>query len=499
MINCHSFKISRIEHTSISSNKGSVDCTDVFRNQIFKGKQMNRFESVTKPLMWLMALLLTALVAGCGGGSQDPILGGGGAGVAGVVPPVPPIVAPVAPGLGNCLVAVAGDPQILSSNPTDGNLNVTISTTDPATNLPGPNKLITATFSLPMNPLTITPVGTFTLKDMGVSPGALPGTNVPGTVTMNVTNVANTIATFTTPALTAGNSYTATITQTAATPGGITLACVYEWSFTTAAIPPSGLGAVDLGLASSFGIASYAGLTNTGATKINGNTLIGPTNTCNGVVLLNSDGPGFGACGAGGPPTNNPGDVVITPVYDQGITSAAIFVDLRAAYVSLSPPAAAPAGPLGPGTTILAPTTLGTGSTGANTFTPGLYTDLAAGIQIQGDLTLNGGGDPDAVFIFQTAGSLTTINPTRILLTGGAKASNVWWQVGSSAIIGVGTEFQGNILADTSITLLTGATSCGRLLAGAFTNSGAFTFDTNIVAVPGQPFAPGGARSTTCQ
>jgi hypothetical protein len=141
---------------------------------------------------------------------------------------------------------------------------------------------------------------------------------------------------------------------------------------------------------------------------------------------------------------------------------------------------------------------LGTASTGRNTFTPGIYTDTAAAIQIQGDLTLDAGGNPNAEFFFQTAGTLTTIAGTRILLTGSAKASNVWWQVGSSATLGTGTEFQGNILADTSITMLLGTTSCGRLLAGAFTATGAFVFDSNVVAVPGQPFAPGGI-ARVCQ
>jgi hypothetical protein len=78
------------------------------------------------------------------------------------------------------------------------------------------------------------------------------------------------------------------------------------------------------------------------------------------------------------------------------------------------------------------------------------------------------------------------------VLINGAKASNVWWQVGSSATIGTYADFQGNILADSSIVLGTSATSCGRLLAGAVTASGAFTFDTNVVSVPGNPAAPAG-------
>ncbi len=142
-----------------------------------------------------------------------------------------------------------------------------------------------------------------------------------------------------------------------------------------------------------------------------------------------------------------------------------------------------------------AATTLGD-STGSaevlndNLFYPGLYQSLTS-ILITGDIMLDAQGDENAVFIFQSSSSLTTaagaISPgahTRILLRNGAKASNVWWQVGSSATLGTHTEFTGNILASESITMETGASSCGRLLAGAFT-AGAFVFDSNVVSVPG--------------
>jgi hypothetical protein len=76
-----------------------------------------------------------------------------------------------------------------------------------------------------------------------------------------------------------------------------------------------------------------------------------------------------------------------------------------------------------------------------------------------------------------------------ISLINGAKASNVFWQVGSSATLGAYSVFAGNVLADSSITMATGATSCGRLLAGAVTATGAFVFDSNVVSVPGHASA----------
>jgi hypothetical protein len=129
---------------------------------------------------------------------------------------------------------------------------------------------------------------------------------------------------------------------------------------------------------------------------------------------------------------------------------------------------------------------------GDNRFTPGVYTS-GTSILITGDITLDGQGDANATFIFQSASTLTTadgaVSPgahTRVLLTGGTKASNVWWQVASSATIGTFSEIQGNILAAFSITMKTGATACGRSMAGAWVGgAGAFVFDSNVVSIPG--------------
>jgi hypothetical protein len=87
---------------------------------------------------------------------------------------------------------------------------------------------------------------------------------------------------------------------------------------------------------------------------------------------------------------------------------------------------------------------------------------------------------------------------SRILLVNGAKASNIWWSVGSTATIGLFAEFNGNVLAYTTIIMNTGATACGRMLAGA-SGAGQLTFDSNIVSVPGNPFVPPATYSATCQ
>jgi len=185
--------------------------------------------------------------------------------------------------------------------------------------------------------------------------------------------------------------------------------------------------------------------------------------------------------------------------------------DLKAAYLKITPPAGPPAaGSLGGATNLPAGTTLGAVSGSAlvlndNLFFPGVYQSLTS-ILVTGDLTLDAQGNPNAVFVFQSSSSIATadgaappaVGHTRILLVNGAQASNVWWQAGTSATLGLYSEFQGNILAAYTIIMNTGATSCGRLLAGAF-GSGQFTFDANVVSVPGQPFAPPAGYSTTCQ
>jgi hypothetical protein len=97
-----------------------------------------------------------------------------------------------------------------------------------------------------------------------------------------------------------------------------------------------------------------------------------------------------------------------------------------------------------------------------------------------GDLTLDGQGDPNAVFIFQMGSTLITTSDRQVILTGSARAANIFWQVGSSATLGTNSLFKGNILALTSISLLTGAILDGRALA----QNGGVTFDGNTVTMP---------------
>ncbi len=120
------------------------------------------------------------------------------------------------------------------------------------------------------------------------------------------------------------------------------------------------------------------------------------------------------------------------------------------------------------------------GNLGGQTLTPGLYKSTSSLEISSGDLTLDAQGDANAAFIFQMASTLTTTAGRQVILSGGAKAANVFWQVGSSATLGTTSVFKGNILADQAITLDTGATLDGRALA----RIAAVTLDANTITTP---------------
>ena len=118
------------------------------------------------------------------------------------------------------------------------------------------------------------------------------------------------------------------------------------------------------------------------------------------------------------------------------------------------------------------------GDLGGTTKPAGVYCS-ATSIGVTGNLTLDGGGDPNAVFIFQAGTGLTTAG--NILLINGASAKNVYWQVGSSATIGTASQWKGNIVALTSITLVDNANLIGRALA----RNGAVSLGTNnVITLP---------------
>ncbi|HEY5021506.1 MAG TPA: ice-binding family protein [Gemmatimonadaceae bacterium] len=121
---------------------------------------------------------------------------------------------------------------------------------------------------------------------------------------------------------------------------------------------------------------------------------------------------------------------------------------------------------------------IGTADIGGTTKAAGVYCSGST-IGVTGNLTLDGGGDPNATFVFQAGSSLTGVG--NIILINGAQAKNVWWVNGAAATIGVGSAWEGNILAVSSITLNDNVTLLGR----ALTRIGAVTLgNNNVITLP---------------
>jgi hypothetical protein len=128
---------------------------------------------------------------------------------------------------------------------------------------------------------------------------------------------------------------------------------------------------------------------------------------------------------------------------------------------------------LGAGTPLAADLTL------AGTLSPGIYTVPAATTNLSGSLTLDGGGNANAAWVFQMSSTLITSPNSVVNVINTGSGAGVFWNVGSSATIDVNTTFMGNILATASITINTTATDlCGRALA----STGAVTLDQNSLS-----------------
>ena len=156
----------------------------------------------------------------------------------------------------------------------------------------------------------------------------------------------------------------------------------------------------------------------------------------------------------------NPAVTVNGTVYQGGPVAAQAEADLTTAFNDAAGRTVAPIAVAG--------------NIGGLTLAPGLYKSTSSLAISSGDLTLDAQGNPNAVWIFQIASTLTTTSGRQVILAGGASAANIFWQVGSSATIGTTSIFQGNILASVSISMLTGSRLTGRALA----MGGAVTVDT---------------------
>jgi uncharacterized repeat protein (TIGR01451 family) len=200
--------------------------------------------------------------------------------------------------------------------------------------------------------------------------------------------------------------------------------------------------APSLGSAQSFAVLGYSTVTNTGPSVVTGNLGLSP-----------------GSAVAGFPP----GIVVGGTIYAADAVAAQARTDTGTAYVDLAGETC---------TENLTGTDLG-----GLTLTPGVYC-FSSSAGLTGTLTLNAGGNAAAVWVFKIGSTLTTASNSSVVLVGG-QPCNVFWQVGSSATLGTGTNFTGSILAEKSVTLTTDASLFGRALA----QTGAVTLDANTVSI----------------
>lgn len=326
-------------------------------------------------------------------------------------------------------------PRIILTDPLNNATNVVVS------------KVVTATFNMAMNPSTINGV-TFTLKEDSVE-------------ISGVVSYSGSIASFTpNNPLSSNSTYIATISTGAKNTMGVAIDSEYVWNFTTI----NSTNAPNLGAIARFGaFGGNAGITNQGLnTVINGS--IGTT-AASTLITGFHDATAFytetplnvGRVTNGiftAPPI--PGTAASFAIATQGL------VDANAAYLSISP-ASMPGG-----------IDAGAGELGGLTLPPGIYKSASGTFNISnGNLTLDAQGNPNATWIFQTAAGLTVgiAGPTgakSVLLINGALPKNVFWYVGSAAIIngaGGGT-MVGTIIANSGVSFSTAGNTVQTTLRG---------------------------------
>jgi hypothetical protein len=243
---------------------------------------------------------------------------------------------------------------------------------------------------------------------------------------------------------------------------GLVLAVAFMSSHRTLAAGPA---PVDLRSAAHFTILATSTVTTTDGGIINGDVGLSPAGS------------------QGIPPAQINGTI-----YDGGPIAAQAQLDLTAAYNDAQ------------GRSLNQITLTDGENIGGQTLVPGLYWS-ATSVQITGNLTLNAGGDPNAVWIFQMGSTLTMADggagdpASQVILTGGAQARNIFWQVGSSATLGTYSIFKGTIMASASITMNTGSTMDGRALA----QTAAVTFNGagGSLPTPAAPIFTGISRTHT--
>lgn len=309
------------------------------------------------------------------------------------------------------------------------------------------NKVITVNFSKEMDASSINTT-TFTVKQAGIT------TVLAGTVSYSGTTAKFTPSTV----LAATAIYTVTVTTGVKSLDGIALSANKQWSFTTTA-NAAGLAAVGLGTAGNYVILAKTAINNVPTSAITGDLGLSPAATTFITGFSLTDYTGYAKS------AQVTGKVFAADMVSP--TSTNLTTAVQNMITAYNDAAGRPSPDF---------VELGTGNIGGQTLTPGLY-KWTSTVTMPSNVTISGSADD--VWIFQISGDLTMSAATRVTLQGGAKASNIFWQVAGQATFGTTSHFEGIILSMTGVTFQTGATFNGRALAQT-----AVILDANTVVQP---------------
>ncbi|SDG78108.1 Ig-like domain-containing protein [Flavobacterium omnivorum] len=308
------------------------------------------------------------------------------------------------------------------------------------------NKVVSVNFSVQMDASSINTT-TFTLKQGG--------NPVLGTVSYSGTTAQ--FVPFT--VLSANTLYTATLTTGVKSAEGVAISANKQWDFTTTANVNTGLKAVSLGSAGNYVILAKTTITNVPTSVITGDLGLSPAATSYITGFSLTDFTGYAKA------AQVTGKVFAADMVSPTSTNLTTAVEnMITAYNDA-------AGRPSPNFV-----ELGAGNIGGKTLTPGLYKWTSA-VTVPSNITISGSADD--VWIFQISGDLAMSAATRVILQGGAKASNIFWQVAGQASFGTTSHFEGIILSKTGVTFRTGASFNGRALAQT-----AVILDGNTVVQP---------------